>query len=397
MGTGASTGKGVKETHSDHTIVSLDQVHQRLRIFQHRGNGDVLVLVDDDLDVIKGIKLSEWEQTKVNVHQKEYFKNIKVDVMLPGQNVNVIHAPETEPLPPASKVILPAISSPSTRKKSLTADSDPLLAPRSGHFLEPLASPSHRDHSLLPSKESSHAIDDRMKATLSTLKAAAVLENSGAHSTSMSFDAVDPKKSGGAAQTLFGDNAPSARYRRKPGIARRFQPRPYFPQKQHENNSKTLRELQMSQSFSQDLGSTDKSGIVGGGIIHQHPGHMSNSSSSHFNHTFMSSMSNSESSSLNSSSAFHHHVHAKRVPCAYCGQVFLGSMAAEAVQDHAMLCAARQPLKRDFAQIDSLIRNEIDEMDTLEHCDLLDLRETFPRLAAELEDIIRRILDCAAQ
>lgn len=93
---GAAVSAGSK---SENSIIPLGQAHQHMHIYQHRGNGEILVLIDEDIASIEGIRPAEWDLMKVHGRQQDYFQKVKVKVEFAGNNASSLK----DTLPPKSQ------------------------------------------------------------------------------------------------------------------------------------------------------------------------------------------------------------------------------------------------------------------------------------------------------
>eukprot|EP01040_Poterioochromonas_malhamensis_P021048 gene21048-25302_t len=222
MGAAVSAANRDKRRAAENSIIPLDQAHQHMRIYQHRGNGEVLVLIDEDIGTIQGIRHTDWDLMKVNNKQLDYFRKVKVDLEISAKNVQLVQPKDS--LPPrspniaeakheavprdyansASTVLTPSgISTPSSSKNIADTFGHNWSPPPRGTDLEAdakivgsssagwlgIAHQPGSEHSSTNSSTGAGAknsastpdlfnADERMKMTLTSLKAAAVSETS---------------------------------------------------------------------------------------------------------------------------------------------------------------------------------------------------------------------------
>lgn len=476
---------------TENTVVTLDQAHQHMRIYQHRGNGEILVLIDEDIMNMAGIRHTDWDLLKVNSRQQEYFRKVKVDVEIPAKNVHLVASTKdslpprspniaeskTETTPPhygssANTVLTPSgISTPSSSKNPGLNSSNSNSNSSNGSLVAghldyeagaKLSTSASMPESLgiaqtsgsknklhnnsgnngnsnnnggLGAKQGAtsastgdllHA-EERMKMTLTSLKAAAVSDHSSRitaeakhsprgpnlSSSINSFSSFDANESKFAApvlvKSLFADEVP----RRRPGDRRRFEPKPYFPPSQRALNDRSLEELNsqsqsswsqsqsQSQSFSQSAGVKEdisgrsfhsvgseklfSSGFVSTSEQNTNNNNQSNNSTTH---------TGSEPLSVLQQQHFHFQqlllagTANKQEQCVDCGRVFLGSTAAEALRDHSLQCAERQIMKQAFSPTDAALLQDLQELAQLESYE--HARAFLPRMTRSLDDLARR-------
>lgn len=427
-----------------------------MRIYQHRGNGEVLVLIDEDIGTIQGIRHTDWDLMKVNNKQLDYFRKVKVDVEIPAKNVQPVQTLK-DSLPPrspniaeakheavprdyansASTVLTPSgISTPSSSKniadnfghnwsprpRGADLEADAKLVGSSSAGLLGIAHQPGSEHSSTNSSASAGAknsastpdlfnADERMKMTLTSLKAAAVSETSSRFvdakrsprapnlSSSVnsfsSFDASESKLSPTVSKSLFSDEIP----RRKPGDRRRFEPRPYYPAAQRALNDRSLDDINsqsqslsqsVSQSFSQSIGAKDDTSTrschsVGSETLFA-SGHVTSADPLALHHcslTQLYSYAHCQLPSLMTSLA------ARQMQCSDCGRVFVGVSAAEALRDHSGQCAERQIMRQSFDRTNAALLGDLQELSLLESYDFA--RAALPRLVRSLDEASRRL------
>lgn len=454
MGAAVSAANRDKRRVAENSIVSLDQAHQHLRIYQHRGNGEILVLIDEDIGTIQGIRHTDWDLMKVNNKQQDYFRRVKVDVEISAKNVQPVQSKDS--LPPrspniaeakheavprdyansASTVLTPSgISTPSSSKniadnfghnwappRGADLEADAKIVGSSSAGLLGIAHQPGSEHSSTNSLTSAGAknsastpdlfnADERMKMTLTSLKAAAVSETSSRFvdakrsprapnlSSSVnsfsSFDASESKLSPTVSKSLFSDEIP----RRRPGDRRRFEPRPYYPAAQRALNDRSLDDINsqsqslsqsVSQSFSQSIGAKDDTSTrschsVGSETLFS-SGHVTSSDPLALHHCSLTQLygyAHCQLPSLMTSLA------ARQVQCSDCGRVFVGVSAAEALRDHSGQCAERQIMRQSFERTNAALLGDLEELSLLESYDFA--RAALPRLVRSLDEASRRL------
>lgn len=455
MGAAVSAANRDKRRVAENSIISLDQAHQHMRIYQHRGNGEILVLIDEDIGTIQGIRHTDWDLMKVNNKQQEYFRKVKVDVEISAKNVQPVQTLK-DSLPPrspniaeakheavprdyansASTVLTPSgISTPSSSKniadnfghnwpppRGADLEADAKIVGSSSTGLLGIAHQPGSEHSSTNSSTGAGAknsvstpdlfnADERMKMTLTSLKAAAVSESSSRFvdakrsprapnlSSSVnsfsSFDASESKLSPTVSKSLFSDEIP----RRKPGDRRRFEPRPYYPAAQRALNDRSLDDINsqsqslsqsVSQSFSQSMGAKDDTSTrsyhsIGSETLFS-SGHVTSSDPLALQHcslTQLYSYSHCQLPSLMTSLA------TRQMQCSDCGRVFVGVSAAEALRDHSGQCAERQIMRQSFDRTNAALLGDLQELSLLESYDFA--RAALPRLVRSLDEASRRL------
>jgi hypothetical protein len=106
MGSAASTiSASESKAHGD-KIVPLNQFHKQMHLYQHNNTGEVLVLVDENIDDYLGKQcLNDWFAVKLSDRQEDYFSKLKVVVAVNDKNVvhqdaTVLTASPTGNIPP---------------------------------------------------------------------------------------------------------------------------------------------------------------------------------------------------------------------------------------------------------------------------------------------------------
>lgn len=329
MGAAASARRD--DSHGQ-TVVRLNQVYQLLRVYQHESTGEVIVLINQDVVSVLGERDARgWDLVKVSKEQDKYFKQVKIDIGIPDPNARIV---PVGPAPTDGRNKSSSVADLDLRQRGqMTTTADNSQSNNS------MVDPKKPVHEYSPSKQLEP--DNLMKAKLTALRTAAVQmsgdlsfpdhDRSG-DSKEMDVDyAADYKPT----RPTFVDGAKS----RVRGKFRNFEPRPYFPPAYRQLNDKSIEDIK-SISMSYASFSIHNDGAK------RTPSQESNRSSSS-----ESSVNNTKSNRSTSGPG------PKQAICNDCGKVFLGYTAADALEDHAVLCASQQQMRQAFSRINQTLRS----------------------------------------
>lgn len=326
MGAAASARR---DDSNGQTIVRLNQAYQLLRVYQHESTGEVIVLINQDIVSVLGERDAHgWYLVKVSKEQEKYFKQVKIEIGIPDPNAKIV---PISAAPEARSGNAPAADL-DFRQREMTSSSD-----RNNDCVD------QKRPVFEYSKSKQVEPDSLMKAKLNALRSAAVQmsgdlsfpdhDRSG-DSKEMHVDfAADYKPT----RPTFVDGAKS----RVRGKLRSFEPKPYFPPAYRQLNDKSIDDLR-SQSISMSYASFS---IHNDGGAKKTPREDTNRSSS--NDSVHSTKSNRSTTGTGS----------KQAICNDCGKVFWGYTAADALEDHAVLCASQQQMRQAFTRINQTLRS----------------------------------------